>query len=676
MPEHNITLPSAALFSFLGFSPAIFANINADHPVYLQDPYLQDTQEESGAQQLTQGDFPEPITDVITVLAPKAAIQLSTQHHASANTHEAFTFGLNRTIADQLTQIVGVSLNGQGGQFQSYAIRGFSRGRIRTEIDGIPIITDRRAGNSVSFIAPSLISQGQVIKGPSAVLYGSQALGGVVNLTTDMQDETSLFLSGQSSGNAINATFKRQENGLTTAFAYQKGQNEQAANNEPLNTQYERASGVVKLRHQGKALTTTFSWLPSYGQDIGKSNVRFPEHATSDYPTEIHSLAQVQVSSSAGWLAKLFHHYQNWDNATERFDHYASLSQYQSHTLGGQWLQAFNHNTLNSVIGIDWLAREGVSISNEYDHVNNHLQGSENNVALYSTNTWHWGKAHVNLGLRYDWLQQSGHNAGLLADAALLVDAEHSLAAEYLKAKQSDANLSASLSFSFPINSALDIGLDIANGFRYPTLSERFFNGPTPRGLLQGNTDLKPEKSLGSQLSLNWLASHALKLHGAVYYYDLENYIERYRVNEELRTFRNRDDSKIYGIEAELEWQTSTKTTHFLSYQQQWGKNSQGERLNDLSPPTLSWKALVAFNTISFANAVNYYFNTDKVGPSETPRNSYAIWNASIDYLWSDDVSLRLAINNITDKNYYANLDEDAPLQPERNIRLSTKWLF
>ena len=53
----------------------------------------------------------------------------------------------NRTIGDWLAAEFGISLNGQGGLPQSYSLRGMSRSRIRTEVDGVPIITDRAAGN-------------------------------------------------------------------------------------------------------------------------------------------------------------------------------------------------------------------------------------------------------------------------------------------------------------------------------------------------------------------------------------------------------------------------------------------------------------------------------------------------------------------------------------------------
>ena len=43
---------------------------------------------------------------------------------------------------DVLLQSPSVSLNGQGGQIQSISIRGYSRWRIQTLLDGVPIVSD------------------------------------------------------------------------------------------------------------------------------------------------------------------------------------------------------------------------------------------------------------------------------------------------------------------------------------------------------------------------------------------------------------------------------------------------------------------------------------------------------------------------------------------------------
>jgi len=612
-------------------------------------------------------------TEVIEVLAPKGQLLLSTSNQANASIEEAFSFNLNRTIADHLVTLPGVSLNGQGGQFQSYSIRGFSRSRIRTEVDGIPIITDRRAGNSVSFIAPELLSSGQVIKGPSSAIYGSQALGGVVSLNTQMSDESSVKVEGQLNNQAMNLVWKSKNNGLSRGFAYQKSENETAANGVELNTEFERVSGVVRYQHQGDDLTTIISWLPSYGQDIGKSNNKFQLKEVSQYPEEIHSLTQVQISSISGWSAKLFHHYQNWDSETIRLEQYNALSKYQSHTLGGQWInqllfemfEGLALDNFDSYLGVDYLARKGVKINSRYDLLNsnpetnvsliaNKLEGSEDNLALYNKSSWSLGKANLSYSLRYDWIKQQGGE----------------------QQSDYDSQLNASFSIKYPLTESMNMELDIANGFRYPTLSERFFNGSTPRGFIQGNESLKPETSVGSQLVVNWQGYDNLSVYSAVYYYDLENYIERYRIDDEMLSYRNLTSASIYGFETELRWYQSDYVEHHFSYQQQAGEDKHSNTLDDLNPTKLSWTVIMEYGSWSFANSLIHYLKMDEVGGSESPRSSFELWNVSFEYQLSDKQTVDLIINNLTDQNYSASLDEDAALQPERSFRLSTTIRF
>jgi len=607
----------------------------------------------------------ESVSEVIEVLAPKQKLSLSANNQTTSSLDDRFNFHLDRTIADQLSTLSGVSLNGQGGQFQSYAIRGFSRARIRTEIDGIPIITDRRAGNSASFIAPELFSLGQVIKGPSAVLYGSQALGGVVSLTTAMPDGTEVGVSGQSSNQGLNLSLKHQQNNLTTAFTYQQANNDETPEHNELNTQFERYSGLLKYQFENDGLTTTFSWLPSYGKDIGKSNVKYPHKEISDYPEELHSLTQVQVNAGSDWSAKLFHHYQNWDSSTLRVEQYQALTQYQSHTIGAQWLQKLPLQNLNSYWGVDWLSRDGVKITSDYELfsdneqisdnlLSNEVAGSEDNLAIFNKNQWAWGKLSFDLGLRYDWLKQQG------------LDSSNSY----------DSKLNASLFMSMPITEKFKVALDVGNGFRYPTLSERYFNGRTPRGFIVGNQDLKPETSIGSQLSFTWSTSDNININTAFYHYDLDNYIERYEVNDDLLSYRNLEQANIYGFETELRWYFSEQIEHHFNFQQQKGQDQHNHPLADLHPRKFNWTLLFELDNWSVANSLSHYLKAYEVNDSEATRESFTLWNLSISHQLSDNQTISLTISNVTNKEYYASLDEDATLQPKRGFKLSMNWQF
>ena len=127
------------------------------------------------------------------VADPRMGSLLTSTEIRTTSAEEQITLPLSiGSLADALP---GVSLNGQGGLFQSYSMRGFSRWRIRTEISGVPILTDRRAGNSLSFLPPELIDSIQVNMGPASSLYGSGAMGGVMNVSLLNPTQTSLSVS-------------------------------------------------------------------------------------------------------------------------------------------------------------------------------------------------------------------------------------------------------------------------------------------------------------------------------------------------------------------------------------------------------------------------------------------------------------------------------------------------
>ncbi|MBE1300643.1 MAG: TonB-dependent receptor [Alteromonadaceae bacterium] len=604
-------------------------------------------------------------TEVIEVLAPKVEESERPNYVLDVYLQDFVEPGLDRTIADRFSSLAGVGLTGQGGQFQSYSVRGFSRGRIRTEIDGIPILTDRRAGNSVSFVAPELFAQAMVIKGPSSALFGSQALGGVVSLSTDMYTSTSINAAVQANNDALNLTIKSGDSRWSKGLAYQRADNEHAANGDELNTHFERVSGSLKFHKQEAGLTTTFSWLPSYGQDIGKSNNRYLSREVSSYPEEIHSLAQVQVKSDSGWWGKVFHHYQNWDSVTLRFGQSDAENQYQSNTIGGQFSQAHDVFGTNGLIGVDWLSRQGINVVSQYllldaqnvpfnDLINNHFNGSEDNVAIYQNSQWQWQGVDIELGGRYDWLRQRANTQKDITES----------------------RFNASLALSIPLHSTLQLDADFANGFRYPTLSERFFNGRTPRGIVVGNSTLKPETSIGGQLGLDWQPSDNLAIRGSMYFYELHNYIERYLVEQDRFSYRNLSNANLYGVEASVQWRYSPDSHHTLNYQSQHGKNANNQTLTDLLPDRVNWQWKLLFDKLSLVNSVSHVLGNQNVGSSEVARANYTLWNAAFGYHLGNDQTLTLSLINITNRIYYASFDEDAPLQPERSVRVGFTLQF
>jgi len=99
-----------------------------------------------------------------------------------------------------LNRIPGV--DEQDGQINIRGSSGYAYGvgsRVMVAIDGIPLLSSESTGALTNLIPVDNISQIEVLKGASSVLYGSGAMGGVINIiTTDppRQPQTSVRLRG------------------------------------------------------------------------------------------------------------------------------------------------------------------------------------------------------------------------------------------------------------------------------------------------------------------------------------------------------------------------------------------------------------------------------------------------------------------------------------------------
>ncbi len=97
-------------------------------------------------------------------------------------------------VSDVIRTFPGLDMN-DGGPFRSRpVIRGLFGTRILVLVDG-ERINDQRditsfAGASMSLVDVNEIDRVEVVNGPSSVLYGSDAMGGVINIITKKQNHT------------------------------------------------------------------------------------------------------------------------------------------------------------------------------------------------------------------------------------------------------------------------------------------------------------------------------------------------------------------------------------------------------------------------------------------------------------------------------------------------------
>ena len=88
------------------------------------------------------------------------------------------------TVADVLKYEPGISMGGDGIWATNINVRGFSENRLVTLVDGNRVETATDLTASLSMIDVNDIQRIEVIKGAQSSLFGSGAMGGIVNMIT------------------------------------------------------------------------------------------------------------------------------------------------------------------------------------------------------------------------------------------------------------------------------------------------------------------------------------------------------------------------------------------------------------------------------------------------------------------------------------------------------------
>jgi hemoglobin/transferrin/lactoferrin receptor protein len=101
---------------------------------------------------------------------------------------------IDATLASDLRDMVryepGVSVRSDPFRFglDTISIRGLGGNRVAVEIDGIPVAPGFAVGSYAdsgrSFVDPLFVERAEIMRGPASALYGSDAIGGVLAMTT------------------------------------------------------------------------------------------------------------------------------------------------------------------------------------------------------------------------------------------------------------------------------------------------------------------------------------------------------------------------------------------------------------------------------------------------------------------------------------------------------------
>jgi len=115
-----------------------------------------------------------------------------------------------RTPADALQTQTGIALSRDGGWATGINVRGMGEQRLMILVDGDRLQTATDVAGAMSTVSMAQLGKIEVVKGAGSVLFGSGAVGGVINFVSDRPTYTALkTLKGnlQSSYSSVNNMF-------------------------------------------------------------------------------------------------------------------------------------------------------------------------------------------------------------------------------------------------------------------------------------------------------------------------------------------------------------------------------------------------------------------------------------------------------------------------------------
>src|SRR5512143_1259141 len=154
------------------------------HPDYLEREF-----------EITTRDLKKPVVLTVMPLIPQAKEVVVTAMRypelaiqvPAANTvvsGQTLSEELAPNINDGLQDVPGVGALGTAGFSLVPSIRGLARRRVLYLVDAARLESDRRPGPNASFVSPDDIERIEVLRSASSVFYGSDAIGGVIQILT------------------------------------------------------------------------------------------------------------------------------------------------------------------------------------------------------------------------------------------------------------------------------------------------------------------------------------------------------------------------------------------------------------------------------------------------------------------------------------------------------------
>ncbi|MGD8779163.1 MAG: TonB-dependent receptor [Ignavibacteria bacterium] len=612
------------------------------------------------------------------------------------------------TLSDALNNKPGLSLARDGVWGTHVSIRGLSKQNIVTLIDGNRIETATNIAAGMSLIDVEDIERVEVIKGASSALYGSGALGGVVNIISKgSRFQNNFFLKGSITGsyNSVNnkgAGSLSFNAGSSNWFAKIRGTLRSADNAETPdgtleNSQFKDnniSANLGIMPFDGHELN--FKFQRFYAEDVGiPGGSPFAASAKATYPEEKREMYSIEyrvnnlIKSMVSLSAKYF--YQTIERRVELIPNAnAVVRPNADHNTNGvqlqtNWVFGGRHFL---IAGIDAWQRDLKSWRIKEVKAKNQIVGETpvpesdyRSIGFYAQDEIQLiqNELKLTVGGRIDQIKvtnEDSYNPEYIIVNGVRNDSPPSQVKLWNADESDDISASVNLGLLYEVSNSIDITFNTARSFRSPTLEERYQFIELSNITYLGDPDLEPETGLFFDLGIRvWKPDFSFT--GNVFLNLLNNLVIDEWQSNTLYIKNNVGESRFYGFDFSLEYNIYKNYVIYGSAAYVRGEDTETD--SDLPEiPPLNGK-------IGFRLPASKYFNMDlsstffsdqnktAVGESKTPGYMYFDFYINSRPFDLGYFSLRLfaGVENIFDRAYRNHLSTYRGLlktEPGRNF--------
>lgn len=640
------------------------------------------------------------------------------------------------SAAESVKELTNVNVSQGPRQLsQQVNIRGLSGKEVLQVLDNAR--QNFQNGHQGSFfIEPELLKEIEVLRGPGSSLWGSGAIGGVVNMTT--VDPSDLLKDDQEMGVKVKGGTGSADNLMYTSDTVFGRADE---NNEFLfNFTYRNTDDITAGDHT--TIPDSSYWdrsgMAKWVSNFADHQVLRLSYIAFDANQDVPSDPRQNDDGSENPLVDQNIYQQNW-NATYEYEDpkndwvdFTSTLYYNdtevtddclgecSDNAGGAdrhdvtEYQTIGMNARNSsYLNVGTLTYGGEVYQ---DTTTGDRNGEERpQFPDAHTDVWasyvqaevpFWEVWSITPGVRYDHFNNNPNQDSVFVGTPPVSESISST---------SEGDVSAAVTLGWKTTSWLSLYAIYDEAFRAPAIDELYPSGyHFPTNTFAPNPDLQPEKSRNKELSARFAWDDLLKncddelrIRLGVFRNDVQNLIQQQiQATGPVRSetiYENVPDARLTGFEADatyriMDWYASigygyVKGINEDPIESDFLDQSQTEYLDDIPPERIILNVGRYFyqDTILSGFRLTNAWAQDKVSQpqncdpdSDVPANAcpidgyttldwYAAWQPQSAGL--DDFRLDLTINNITDQYYF---QSTSSLLPEEgtNVRVSVSYSF